>query len=461
MPTLEAKPTAAGTTWSEYAPTESSPWNLRRVVHLHRRAAFAAPWSELQRDLADGPQAAVDRLLAGPVRWDDDVSFTQLADTIGDAAMASGSSGRLQAWWMFRMLKSPDPLGERLTLTWHNHFATSNRKVQDLVRMRGQNERLRQLARAPFDELLAAAVKHPAMLVWLDADSNRKGHANENLARELMELFTLGIDNFDEHDVQEAARALTGWSIAGGEFGFREARHDDGEKTVLGHTGKLDGDGLLELLVDHPATSQRLAWRLCRTFFGENVVDDNAITQLADGLRENNLDIGWALETVLKSERFQSEANMGTRIAGPAEMIVGSLRALELVDPPPSTLLVAEWAARMGQELLYPPNVGGWNEGRSWLASRTLIARANFARALANGQLWHPPRQPDFVQLAQTYGSATDLAEQIDWYARLLWGTSSPALVEEIIAAVQDNERNQSLPNAVALLLARPENQLA
>ena len=158
-----------------------------------------------------------------------------MARTIGDAAVASGNPNRLKAWWLYRMLFSPDPLGERLTLMWHNHFATSNRKVQDLALMREQNDLLRQHARATFGELLHAVVKHPAMLVWLDADANRKGHPNENLARELMELFTLGVGNYTEDDVQAAARALTGWTVVGGRFGFRETRHDDGEKVFLAH----------------------------------------------------------------------------------------------------------------------------------------------------------------------------------------------------------------------------------
>ena len=236
--------------WAPYKPSGTTPWDLGRVVHLHRRAAFAAPWGDLQRDLADGPQAAVDRLLKGRAPEDTSEDFEKMARTIGDAAMASGSPGRLKAWWLYRMLMSPEPLGERLTLMWHNHFATSNRKVKDLVRMREQNERFRKHARAPFGELLDAVVKHPAMLVWLDADSNRKGHPNENLAREMMELFTLGVGNYTEDDVKEAARALTGWTVVGGQLGFREARHDDGEMTVLGKRRKLTGDDLIVAIVD-------------------------------------------------------------------------------------------------------------------------------------------------------------------------------------------------------------------
>ena len=446
--------------WVPYEPTDAAPWDLRRVVHLHRRAAFAASWGEIQRDLAEGPERAIDRICQGQTRDDAIDGFDQMASTIGDAARASGSPGRLKAWWLYRMLMTPDPLGERLTLMWHNHFATSNRKVQDLVQMREQNELFRKHARAPFEELLTAVVKHPAMLVWLDADSNRKGHPNENLARELMELFALGIGNYTEDDVKEAARALTGWTVVGNQFGFREARHDDGEKTVCGKRGSLTGDDLLEALLDHPATSRRLAWRICHTFMGQGVVDEPAFAQLADGLRSQRLDIGWALETVLRSQLFFSDENLRTRVLGPVEYIVGALAALELRDPPPSTLLLAEWAARMGQDLFYPPNVGGWNKGRAWLASRTIVARANFASALAAGGLWHPAREPDLEDLLRRHREATDLDEGVSWFAKLFWGDASPSVVDEVVTAVDTADSLRPLSSTVALLLAHPESQL-
>jgi uncharacterized protein (DUF1800 family) len=359
------------------------------------------------------------------------------------------------------MMLSPDPLGERLTLMWHNHFATSNRKVQNLVWMRGQNDLFRRHARAPFGELLRAVVKHPAILAWLDADSNRKGHPNENLARELLELFTLGIGNYGEEDVKQAARALTGWTIVGGQFGFRQERHDDGEKTVLGRRGKIGGDELLSMLIEHPATARRLAWRICHTFMGEDVVDRQALLELADGLVSRKLDIGWAVETVLRSERFFSDGNLRARVLGPAEYIVGALRAFELCDPPPSTLLLAEWSQRMGQDHFYPPNVGGWSEGRAWLGSRAIIARANFASALAEGSLWRPAREPDFDELLVRHGLAVNLNESVSWLARLLWGEPSPAAVEEVVAAATATGHERPLASAAAQLLARPEHYLA
>ncbi len=447
--------------WTPYEPTAAAPWNLRRVVHLHRRAAFAAPWAQLQRDLADGPRRAVDRLLQRQGPGDGSAEFELMARTIGDAASASANPGRLKAWWLYRMLITPDPLGERLTLMWHNHFATSNRKVQDLVRMREQNDLLRKHARAPFGELLEAVLKHPAMLAWLDADSNRKGHPNENLARESMELFTLGIGNYSEDDVKEAARALTGWAIVGNRFGFLEARHDSDEKVLLNHRSPLSGDDFIKVLLEHPATARRLAWRICNTFMGEGVVDEQALAQLAAGLSSHRLEVAWAVETVLRSKLFFSAENLGTRVLGPVEYIVGGLRSLELCDPPPSTLLLAEWTARMGQDLFYPPNVGGWNEGRAWLASRTIVARANFSAALVEGQLWHQARIPRVEELPARHGQAMNLHQSVSWFASLFWGDESVSAVDEVVEATQSVKSERPLARAVALLMARPEYQLA
>src|SRR4051812_49311472 len=155
--------------WAPYRPDASAPWDLRRVVHLHRRAGFGATWGEIQRDLADGPEASLDRLLAGKARPAAD-GFEKTAGLLANSAR---EPERLKAWWVYRLLFGPDPLGERLTLMWHNHFATSALKVRDLAAMRRQNELFRDLARAPFGKLLRGAVRDPALLVWLDAPSNR------------------------------------------------------------------------------------------------------------------------------------------------------------------------------------------------------------------------------------------------------------------------------------------------
>jgi len=343
--------------WQRYVPHADAPWDLRRVVHLHRRSGFAATWNEIERDLAEGPEASIDRVLSGKARMTSvPPDFESTAALLADAATASNDPARLKAWWIFRMLLGPDPLGERLTLLWHDHFATSNLKVNDLAAMRTQNELFRRFGRGPFRELLVAVVHDPALLLWLDASTNRKGHPNENLARELMELFTLGIGAYSETDVKEAARALTGWTVEDCEFRDLATRHDQQEKRILGRSGNLTGDDLVDILLSHPATPRRLARRICGWLMGENTVPEPAIDALGGELREHDLDIGRTVAIVLRSRAFWEQKNLRSRVLGPVEMVVGSVRALELIDPPPSTLLLAEWATRLGQDLFYPPN---------------------------------------------------------------------------------------------------------
>ncbi|MBI2823753.1 MAG: DUF1800 domain-containing protein [Planctomycetia bacterium] len=451
--------TDASTSWKPYEPGPAAPWNLRRVVHLRRRAGFAGTWSELQRDLSDGPQEAIDRFLAGHAHTSGvPEDFEAVSRVLGDAAVSSSNPQRLKAWWVYRMVFSPDPLAERLALMWHNHFATSNVKVNSVASMREQNETFRQSAKAPFNETLARVVKGPAMLVWLDADKNRAGHANENLARELMELFTLSIGHYSERDVQEVARALTGWRVVGDAFRFDPAAHDDGEKTILGRAGRFAGGDVLALLAAEPATAKRLAWRIGRTLLSERAADAAALDALADGLRDHELDVGWAIETVLRSERFFSDGNMGSRVVAPAEHVVGTARALEYFSPPPSTLLLAEWMARMGQELFYPPNVGGWNEGRTWLTSAALVSQANFAAALVDGRLAQDAAPPDLAALVSRHVGDANLSRAVEWFGELFFGGLSKEARQAVEqAATSAPGARGPLETAALLLLSRPE----
>jgi hypothetical protein len=451
--------------WAPYVPYERCPWNLRRVVHLHRRSGFAASWSEIQRDLRDGPGASIDRLLRGTACSDgvpDD--FRQTADLLGHSAAAAGDQGRLKAWWIYRMLFGPDPLTERLVLLWHNHFATSNLKVNNPAAMKHQNDTFRRLARAPFAELLNAAVRQPALLIWLDAPANRRGHPNENLGRELMELFTLGIGHYTERDVREAARALTGWSVnSDGDFEHVAVRHDNGEKVILGRTGRWTGADLVRMLLDHPATARRLAWRVCELFMGEGAVDAAMIDALADGLRRRDLNVGWAVETVLRSQEFFADRNLGRRVLGPVEYVIGAARVLELFDPPSSTLILAEWTARLGLDLFYPPNVGGWAGGRFWLTTRSVIGRANYAAALIDGRSVGRPGPLDALALARRFTRGDGLDSILAFYTKLLLGVEPTVawrarLTRAVGPNLTDGEAAQRL---VALILATPEAQLA
>jgi uncharacterized protein (DUF1800 family) len=441
------------THWAPYEPDARAPWNLNRVVHLHRRARFAAGWDELQRDLKGGPAASVDRVLAGKSAPHAPADFSSTADLLADAAVGAGEIARLKAWWFYRMVFGPDALGEKLTLLWHDHFATANSKVQAAGLMRRQNDALRKHARGRFSALVNATVREPALLLYLDAPANRKGRPNENLARELMELFTLGVGHYSEKDVKEAARALTGWTVEDNEFAEAPAAHDAGEKTILGKTGKWTGGDLVKLLVGQPATAKRVAWRLCRQFFGEKGVSAAAMTALTDGLRERDLDVGWAAGLILRSRLFFAEENIGARVLSPVEFVVGPIHALSLFDPTPSTLALADWSARMGQDVLDPPNVGGWPGGRAWIHSRSLIARANYASALVSGPNVGRSSSYDPLALPKKYGFGTTADAVLSFHHQLLFGAPPPAGVRRRAAGL-------GAKKVVTLLLSAPEAQL-
>ena len=444
--------------WKPYVPSDREPWNAERVVHLHRRAGFAATWREVERDLKDGPKPSIDRFLAGEAAESlHGKEFSALANRLAKTAVQSKRIDRLKAWWLFRMIFTPDPLTERLTLMWHNHFATGEQKVRSHGYMKHQNDVIRRHARADFAELLPQVVRSPAMLIWLDAQANDQRHPNENLARELMELFSLGVGHYTEMDVKEAARALTGWTIKERAFHFDSSRHDSGRKTILGHAGNWNGDDLLKILLEHPATSERIAFRLCELFLGEGVASETAITeQLAKGLRKNRLNIAWAVETVLRSELFFSEKNIGNRPLSPIEFVVGAVRVLEPTSRNSSTLLLAEWSEAMGQDLFQPPSVFGWPGGRAWLTTRTLIARANFAHAMTSGAT-HSRQEPiPWKQLAEQH-EAADFQELRDTLYLLLTGQPS----KERAADQAETKTEQAMNSFITSVLASPAAQLA
>jgi uncharacterized protein (DUF1800 family) len=245
--------------WEPYRPGPDSPWDLRKAGHLYRRAAFGATWAELQAAVAAGPEGAVDRLLKGRGgEADFDAQTRPLAESIGRA----NNDQQLAPWWLYRMLHTPHPLRERMTLFWHNHFATSNAKVRSAAMMLGQYELMHRHSLGNFGEMLREMSYDPAMLVWLDGASSKKGMPNENYARELMELFSLGIGHYTEGDIREAARAFTGWSVKGGTARHDEAGHDAGEKRVLGRAGRWKPDDVVRICLDQPAVHRSQAVRL-------------------------------------------------------------------------------------------------------------------------------------------------------------------------------------------------------
>jgi uncharacterized protein (DUF1800 family) len=260
---------------------------------------------------------------------------------------------------------------------------------------------------------------------------------------------------------------LTGRTIAQGRFHVRTDDHDDGDKTVLGKTARFDGETPSDHLLAQPSVADRLAWRLCSTFLGEGVADASARGDLADRLRRDGLHIGRAVETVLRSSLFFSPKNLHTRVSDPVGFVVGSVRALERFAPPPSTLLLAEWSGRLGQELFYPPNVGGWPGGRGWLSGRAVVARANFAAALAAGRLNSDATPPDLAGLAARRVQASDPTETLRFFGELLTGKRPDRAAADSLWRAADaggggggGSSSERLNRSVALLLARPEAQL-
>jgi uncharacterized protein (DUF1800 family) len=287
----------------------------------------------------------------------------------------------LRSWWTAEMLSTPSPLTEKMTLFWHNHFSTSQQKVHVAELMFRQNTLLRKHALGNFAVMLRDVAKDPAMLIYLDGAQNRKGAPNENFAREVMELFTLGQGNYSETDIKEVARALTGWGadMDVGEFRFRRAQHDDGPKTIFGQTGSFTGDDVITMLLKRDETSQFIVGKLWLEFVSPeaNVAEVKRIAHL---WRDANLEIKPMLRALLLSDDFWNAKNRAVLVKSPVELVVGSLRQFqfEVEDPAPFAVIMRQ----LGQDLFAPPNVKGWPGGDAWLNTTTLLARKGFLNRL-------------------------------------------------------------------------------
>ncbi len=292
----------------------------------------------------------------------------------------------LRGWWLQRMASGVRPLQEKMTLFWHGHFATSVTKVRNAYLMWRQNGLFRRLGTGNWLELLTAVAKDPAMLLWLDGAQSRKEHPNENFAREVMELFTLGEGHYTERDVTEAARALTGWSYdrATQDFVERPYWHDRGAKTIFGQTGYFSGEDFLAMLVAQPQAARFITARLWNYFAGEPPPAD-LTGALAAAFRRSGNNFKPLLRAMFLSEEFYAPSIVRNQIKSPVQWLVGSVRVLERPLPPP---LVCEALTRnLGQDLFAPPNVKGWDGGLSWITTNTLLARYNEAATLIQGDL--------------------------------------------------------------------------
>jgi uncharacterized protein (DUF1800 family) len=383
--------------WQPWRPSRSDPWGRKWAAHLLRRAAFGCSRADLLEAERLGHQGTLDLLLRGRPGVED------VQETLTDVGRVAAEQGaeQLRGWWLYCMLHSLHPLREKLTLFWHNHFATSNDKVQNAVLMFRQNCLLRQHALGKFGPMLQAVSKDPAMLVWLDSNRNVKGAANENYARELMELFSLGVGNYTEKDIKEAARAFTGWHTDGADFAFNARAHDDGTKTVLGQQGAWDGGDVVRIVLEQPAAARFLVRKLYHFLISETAEPPAALLEpLCESFRKSAYDITALVRTMLASRHFYSGHAFRQRVKSPVEYVLGAVQAVYLRSgekdadyrPLPPQVLVGRLRA-MGQQLFAPPNVKGWPGGRSWLNTSTVLERDNFAEALALGSLWNAKSQ--------------------------------------------------------------------
>jgi Uncharacterized protein conserved in bacteria len=272
--------------------------------------------------------------------------------------------------WLDAMVESNDQLREKMAFFWHGHFASRNVNVffqQDLLDI------LRQNSLGSFRDLLHEVSKSAAMINFLNANQNRKDHPNENFAREVMELFTMGRGNYTENDVKEAARAFTGWGAnIKGEFVFRRFQHDDGNKTVLGKTGNFDGDNVLDILLEQKQTARFITQKVYRYFVNEKI-DNEKLNWLSDRFYHNDYNIGQLMDDIFTSNWFYQPENIGARIKSPIELIAGIRRMLPMILQKPEAQLLVERI--LGQILFYPPNVAGWPGGKTWIDSSTLMVR--------------------------------------------------------------------------------------
>ncbi|MGQ0613086.1 MAG: DUF1800 domain-containing protein [Planctomycetaceae bacterium] len=390
---------SGGASGDPLAPLDPPAFSIEQAAHLLRRAGFGGTREEVAALHARGLAGAIDSLIDWEGKPDPGLPTVGITVTEKpDRSLLRGLSeeerqkaqqdyrrrdGRqlleIREWWLRAMVKSAFPLRERLTLFWHGHFTSSYRDVRDSYHLFLQNTLLRRHAAGNFAALLHAVSKDPAMLEYLDNRSNRRQNPNENYAREVMELFTMGTGNYTEEDIKEAARAFTGWTFQGNRFVFNRRDHDPGTKTFLWRKGEFDGDDILDIILAQPATARTVATKIFR-YFAHDAPSAELSDALGATLRDANYELRPLLRTIFLSKEFYSPRSVGRSIKGPVEFVASLYRSLDL-DVPRLPIL-AGIATSLGQSLFDPPNVKGWDGGREWITTSHLLARYNVAAAV-------------------------------------------------------------------------------
>jgi uncharacterized protein (DUF1800 family) len=385
------------------SPLASNRWDFDTAAHLLLRAGFGGSVEEIEKFHALGPGKAVNSLVDAQPEyypapaWANPHDQDQLRDQMRDAANPEQKQSAhklldqqfrsemsdLTRWWVTRMINTRAPFIEKMTLFWHGHFATSGQKVRPAYKMWFQNETVRQNGLGNFANLTKAISRDPAMMVWLDTVQSKKEKPNENFAREVMELFTLGEGHYSETDIKEAARAFTGYRIDGDQFfRFAPLQFDSGPKTFMGKTGPWTGDQIIDIIVSQPQCARFIAAKIWK-FFAYEATDPKLIDALAGELRNVHYEIRPFMKAILSAQELYGPEALNSQIKSPVQFVVQAFRTLPIPLPESSVL---EFAFRqMGQIPFYPPNVKGWDGGNSWINTATLTFRYKLARQLIEG----------------------------------------------------------------------------
>jgi uncharacterized protein (DUF1800 family) len=455
-------------------------WGLKKSVDYivdFEKVPFEEPTpDQFDKDIMRPPDAEERAMVAQARRSRDEDALARLQQERQRRERLDRSQmGEVQKWWLRRMIETPRPLEEKLTLLWHGHFATNYRAIENSWHMFQQNQLFRQHAAGNFGELLGAIIRDPAMIAYLNNNQSRKGRPNENLARELMELFSLGVGNYTEKDIKEGARALTGYTFEDDQFVFQRQNHDNGTKTILGRTGTIDGDGFVAAILAQRACASFIARKLYHHFVADVPPDERGgekllgapqravLMEMASTLLEGRYEVKPLLRKLFLSQHFYEKQFVGQQIKSPVQLVVGAIRSL---NTPPRDLSILNDALRlMGQDLYLPPSVKGWDGGRSWINTSTLFVRQNVLAFLLTGRRGSGGQAVGdrFDAVSLLPEGVRGPAEVIDAVLKLTLG-QAPAHGRETLASFLGSKENavnnQTVTGMLLLATAMPEYQL-
>lgn len=502
---------------SSMSPIKAAAFGYPQARHLLWRAGFGGTPEQIQTLVSWGPEKSVDYLLDAdkvdtePVKADQFDSSIMRPPTQEEQRMATQARRNqdenalaniqrlrqereradrkqmrdVQRWWLRRMIETPRPLEEKMTLFLHGHFATSYRTIENSYHMFQQNQLFRRHSLGNFGELLFQIIRDPAMIAYLNNNQSRKGRPNENLAREIMELFSLGIGNYTERDIKEGARALTGYTFSDDAFVFRANDHDTGGKTILGSSGNFDGDGFVKLILEQRACARYMSRKLYKYFAAdilpleaaENDKDldpsmKSAIADLSSVMLSTKYSIKPVLRRLFLSEHFYDPAILNQQIKSPVQLVVGAVRSLN--TPVRDLSILVDALDLMGQNLYMPPSVKGWDGGRSWVNTSTLFVRQNILAflltgkkvqgydGLANSEKYDPSAL--LAELAKADpGSEKDINKVTEYLLRFTLGSAPTEAKDDLqrfAAGLGAGASRDMITGMLLLITAMPEYQL-